>query len=119
MEVWYNRQRRHSALNYQSPVAFEEDVLLLSSLGAWHYTVRANGTISVDDEEGAMRGKFEDVEVVALLAFLGWVHVAVWAALQRGHAPAGHEWGGMLLGPALAWLLGRAVWRRWRGRGEG
>ena len=28
LEVWYNRQRRHSALNYQSPVVFEEDVLL-------------------------------------------------------------------------------------------
>jgi transposase InsO family protein len=30
VEVWYNRQRRHSALNYQSPATFEEDVLLLS-----------------------------------------------------------------------------------------
>ncbi len=29
LEVWYNRQRRHSALAYQPPVAFEE-VLLLS-----------------------------------------------------------------------------------------
>ena len=66
-----------------------------------------------------MRGKFEDVEIVAFLAALGWVHVAVWATLQGGHAPAGHEWGVMLLAPALAWLLGRAVWRRWRGRGRG
>ncbi len=30
IEVWYNRQRRHSALNYHVPVTFEEDVLLLS-----------------------------------------------------------------------------------------
>lgn len=30
LEVWYNRQRRHSALAYLSPVTFEEDVLLLS-----------------------------------------------------------------------------------------
>ena len=34
LEVWYNRQRRHSALNYQPPVTFEEHVLLLSSLAA-------------------------------------------------------------------------------------
>ncbi len=27
-EVWYNRQRRHSALNFHAPVTFEEDVLL-------------------------------------------------------------------------------------------
>jgi putative transposase len=30
IEVWYNRQRRHSALAYLSPVTFEEDVALLS-----------------------------------------------------------------------------------------
>ena len=30
IEVFYNRQRRHSALTYQPPVAFEEHVLLLS-----------------------------------------------------------------------------------------
>ena len=30
IEVWYNRQRRHSALDYQAPATFEEDVLLLS-----------------------------------------------------------------------------------------
>ncbi len=29
LEVWYNRQRRHSALAYHSPVTFEEQVLLL------------------------------------------------------------------------------------------
>ena len=29
LEVWYNRQRRHSALNYSSPVAHEEQMLLL------------------------------------------------------------------------------------------
>ena len=34
LEVWYNRQRRHSALNYQPPVTFEENVLLLSGLAA-------------------------------------------------------------------------------------
>lgn len=34
VEVWYNRQRRHSALNYQPPVPFEEDVLLLSGIAA-------------------------------------------------------------------------------------
>ncbi len=31
IEVWYNRQRRHSALAYQPPVAFEEVLLLLAS----------------------------------------------------------------------------------------
>ncbi len=34
IEVWYNRQRRHSALAYLPPVSFEEDVLLLSDLAA-------------------------------------------------------------------------------------
>lgn len=34
LEVWYNRQRRHSALSYQPPVTFEEDVLLLSRIAA-------------------------------------------------------------------------------------
>jgi len=29
LEVWYNRQRRHSALAYQPPVAYEEQQLLL------------------------------------------------------------------------------------------
>jgi len=29
LEVWYNRQRRHSALNYSSSVAHEEQMLLL------------------------------------------------------------------------------------------
>lgn len=29
LEVWYNRQRRHSALGYRSPVVWEEQVLLL------------------------------------------------------------------------------------------
>ncbi len=28
VEVWYNRQRRHSALDYQAPVAWEEVLLL-------------------------------------------------------------------------------------------
>ncbi len=28
IEVWYNRQRRHSALNYQTPVTFEEVLLV-------------------------------------------------------------------------------------------
>jgi transposase InsO family protein len=30
IEVWYNRERRHSALRYQSPVAWAEAMLLLS-----------------------------------------------------------------------------------------
>jgi transposase InsO family protein len=34
LEVWYNRQRRHSARGYQPPVTFEEDVLLLSGIAA-------------------------------------------------------------------------------------
>jgi transposase InsO family protein len=34
LEVWYNRQRRHAALNYLPPVAFEEDLLLLSGIAA-------------------------------------------------------------------------------------
>jgi len=34
LEVWYNRQRRHSALAYRSPVAYEEHVLLLQDLAA-------------------------------------------------------------------------------------
>jgi len=29
IEVWYNRQRRHSALGYRAPVAHEEQHLLL------------------------------------------------------------------------------------------
>ncbi len=29
LEIWYNRQRRHSALAYRAPVAFEEELLLL------------------------------------------------------------------------------------------
>ncbi len=29
LEVWYNRQRRHSALSYRAPVANEEQHLLL------------------------------------------------------------------------------------------
>ncbi len=29
LEVWYNRQRRHSALGYHAPVAYEEQQLLL------------------------------------------------------------------------------------------
>jgi transposase InsO family protein len=33
-EVWYNRQRRHSALAYRSPVNFEEQPLLLHDLAA-------------------------------------------------------------------------------------
>jgi len=32
LEVWYNRQRRHSALDYRSPVAHEEQLLLLSKV---------------------------------------------------------------------------------------
>jgi transposase InsO family protein len=34
IEVWYNRRRRHSALDYLPPVTFEENVLLLSCLAA-------------------------------------------------------------------------------------
>jgi len=34
LEVFYNRQRAHSALAYQSPVAFEEGLLLLSDRAA-------------------------------------------------------------------------------------
>jgi putative transposase len=34
LEVWYNRQRRHSALGYHSPVAHEEQMLLLHDLAA-------------------------------------------------------------------------------------
>ncbi len=34
LEIWYNSQRRHSARNYQPPVTFEEDVLLLSRVAA-------------------------------------------------------------------------------------
>ena len=34
LEVWYNRQRRHSALGYRSPVAWEEHVLLLQGQAA-------------------------------------------------------------------------------------
>ena len=34
LEVWYNRQRRHSALAYRSPVAWEEQVLLLQDAAA-------------------------------------------------------------------------------------
>ncbi len=29
LEIWYNRQRRHSALGYRSPVAHEAQLLLL------------------------------------------------------------------------------------------
>ena len=34
LEVWYNRQRRHSALDYHSPVTWEEPVLLLQPKAA-------------------------------------------------------------------------------------
>ncbi len=34
LEVWYNRQRRHSALDYRSPVAHEDQLLLLQNLAA-------------------------------------------------------------------------------------
>ena len=34
LEVWYNRQRRHAALAYRSPVDFEEQHLLLQDLAA-------------------------------------------------------------------------------------
>jgi transposase InsO family protein len=34
LAVWDRRQRRHSALNYQPPVTFAEDVVWLSSLAA-------------------------------------------------------------------------------------
>ncbi len=30
LEIWYNRQRRHSALGYRAPVAYEDERLLLS-----------------------------------------------------------------------------------------
>ena len=30
IEIWYNRQRRHSSLGYRSPVAFEEELLKVS-----------------------------------------------------------------------------------------
>ena len=34
IEVWYNRQRRHSALAYQQPVTYEEQMLLLQEFAA-------------------------------------------------------------------------------------
>jgi len=34
IEVFYNRQRRHSALAYRLPAAFEEELLLLSDRAA-------------------------------------------------------------------------------------
>ncbi len=34
LEIWYNRQRRHSALAYRAPVAYEEQVLLLQDPAA-------------------------------------------------------------------------------------
>jgi transposase InsO family protein len=30
IEIWYNRQRRHSALGYRSPVQFEDELLQAS-----------------------------------------------------------------------------------------
>jgi putative transposase len=34
LEVWSNRQRRHAALAYLSPVTFEEDLVVVSDLAA-------------------------------------------------------------------------------------
>ena len=34
LEVWYNRRRRHAALTYRSPIAHEEQVLLVQDLAA-------------------------------------------------------------------------------------
>jgi putative transposase len=34
LAVWYNRQRRHSALGYRAPVAYEEQLLLLQDPAA-------------------------------------------------------------------------------------
>ena len=34
LEVWYNRQRAHPALDYLPPITFEEDVLSLSGIAA-------------------------------------------------------------------------------------
>ena len=30
IEIWYNRQRRHSSLGYRTPVEFEEQLLKVS-----------------------------------------------------------------------------------------
>ena len=66
-----------------------------------------------------MRGKFPALEVAVALACLGWAHAVAWSMFGAGHAPPAQLWGPVILGPVAAWLLGRALWRRWRGRGEG
>jgi transposase InsO family protein len=45
IEVWCHRRRRHSALAYQAPVAWEE-LLMLQDQAAWRKIVRESGPIS-------------------------------------------------------------------------
>jgi hypothetical protein len=67
--------------------------------------------------EVAVKGQVDDVEVVALLAVIGWFGAMAWLALGKDGTIAAPMWFVLLPGPALAWLLGRAVWRWWRRRG--
>ena len=70
LAAWYNRQRRHAALAYRTPVAHEEQqLLLLQDRAASRYIVRVIGPTSEEDvtlladlAKGKLRKKRDELE---------------------------------------------------------